>query len=251
MKILQCSDLHGDAVTSGVYRFEEARSALHQAVGVAIAEKVDLFVFTGDLSDPDDGPRALRALGLAIDAAATLLDPVADRRPIPSWWIAGNHDVFEDGSGESVLTPLDRVDPRVRVFDRPARAMLPCRPRVSRGAPAHAIVLPYPSHANAYDPGAFVADARRALGPGSQVVVMTHLQVEGATPGDETTEMARGRDVFFPFEACDPEWLLVGGHYHEAQAFERAGRRLHVPGSMMRLTHGEERNRPRFLVWEV
>jgi len=246
VKILQCSDLHADARTGGVSRFEEARDALHQAVARARDEKVSLFAFTGDLADPEDGQRALRALGLAIEATRSLLSAW-----IPSWWVAGNHDVFEDGSGESVLTPLQEVDPRVRVFDRPTRTLLPGRPKVSRGAPAHALILPYPSLANAYDPRVEVEDMRRTLGPSSQVVVMTHLQVENAPAGDETTEMGRGRDVFFPFEECDERWLLLAGHYHEAQTFERAGRKLHCVGSMLRFTHGEERARPQFRIWEV
>lgn len=248
MKILQCSDLHADWKTAGVSRTEDARDAMRQAVDRAIDEKVDLFAFTGDIADPEDGARALRAFAIALDAVTRLLH--AGPRPIVSWWVAGNHDVIDDGSGDSVLTGLEMLgDTRVRVFDRPARSLLPGRPKVSAGAPAQAIVLPYPSLANAYDPKAYVLEARKAAP--SQVVVLTHLQVEGATPGDETTEMARGRDVFFPFEECDERWLLLAGHYHEGQTFERAGRKLHVPGSMLRLNHGEERIRPRFLIWEV
>jgi DNA repair exonuclease SbcCD nuclease subunit len=247
MKILHCSDLHADWKSAHVSRTEDARDAMRQAVDRAIDERVDLFAFTGDLADPEDGARALRALAIALDAATRLL---AAPRPIPSWWVAGNHDVVDDGSGDSVLTPLSMLgDPRVRVFDHPARTLLPGKPRVSAGAPAQAIVLPYPSLANAYDPKAYVLDARRSAP--AQVVVLTHLQVDGATPGDETTDMARGRDVFFPFEECDERWLLIGGHYHQAQTLERAGRELHVVGSMLRLNHGEEKARPQYRIWEV
>ena len=246
MKILHCSDAHADWRTSGVDRYADVADAMLQTLSAALDEKVALYLFTGDLTDPDDGPRALRALSIAIMVAHKL-----DEAGIASWWLAGNHDVIEDGAGRSTLSPLAELGGLVRVFDAPARAMLPGRPRVGRGAPAHAILLPYPSASKPYEPMAYVADARKALGPSSQVLVATHLQVAGATPGDETTEMARGRDVFFPFASCDPGWLLVGGHYHEGQTFERAGRKLHVPGSLVRLNHGEEKNRPRYLIWEI
>lgn len=245
MKILQCSDAHHDWRTSGVERAPDVEEAFEQTVRVAIDEGVDLYLFTGDLCDPDDGQRALRAVACALDVATLLAD-----RKIPSWWVRGNHDVIETGDDCSTLTPLSRIRADVRVFDQPARVMLPGRPRVGRGAPAFAVLLPYPSATRPYDPAAFVRKARGEL-PTSQVLVAAHLQVDGATPGDETTEMARGRDVFFPFEECAPGWLLVNGHYHEGQTFERAGRKLHVPGSMVRLNHGEERNRPRFLIWEI
>lgn len=244
--ILNSSDWHADWRTAGVDRFDDVREAVAQTVKAAREEKVSLYLFTGDLSDPDDCPRALRAVSLAIEVACELADA-----GIPSFWIAGNHDVIESGEGRSTLTPLAALGGRVRVFDEPARVLLPGRPKAGGGAPAHAVLLPYPPASRPYDPRAFLELQRGALAAASQVLVAGHLQVDGATPGDETTDMARGRDVFFPFDACDPEWLLLGGHYHEGQVFERAGRRLHVPGSMARLNHGEERVRPRFMIWEI
>lgn len=246
MKILHCSDWHADWRTSGVDRFDDVADAVSQTVRVAIEEKVDLYLMTGDLADPDDGPRVLRAVGLAIDAAEQLA-----LQGIPSWWLKGNHCAVEDGSGRSVLTPLASLGAQglVRVFDEPARVLLPGRPTISRGAPAFGLMLPYSAASRSYDPREFVRAQRAALGDESQVLVATHLQVEGATPGDETTEMSRGRDVFFPFEECSPRWLLLGGHYHDGQTFERAGRKLRVPGSLVRLNHGEVLNRPHYTIW--
>ena len=251
--ILQCSDAHADWVTHGVYRYEEVGLAMAQTAVVALKEKVDLYCFTGDLCDPDDGPRALRAVALAVKIATRLAD-----EGIPSWWIRGNHDVFEDGSDESTLSALESVcqSGMVRVFDRPARAILPGKPKVSAGAPAFAVLLPYPSATRPYHPAEYLKAQRRVLSPSAKVFVAGHLQVEGATPGDESTLMARGRDVFFPFAECEPNWLCVNGHYHQGQTFTRPNRdghdiQLHVPGSLVRLNHGEETTEPRFLIWEV
>lgn len=247
MKILQCSDAHGDWLTQGVYRYEDVRSAMLQTSKVACDEKVDLYLFTGDLTNPDDGPRALRAARLALGVGTRLAE-----RGIASWWVRGNHDVFEDGSDESTLTILREANSDlIRVFDHPMRLMLPGKPKLSAGAPAFAIILPYPSATNPYDPAAFVRQERRMVGESSNVLVAAHLHVRGATPGDETTEMSRGREVFFPSEECSQRWLLVNGHYHNAQMLEDAGRRIAIPGSLVRLNHGDEKIRPRYLLWEL
>lgn len=249
MKILHCSDAHHDWKTGGVRRAEEVEEAFDQTVRTAIAEEVDAYVFTGDLSDPDDGPAALAAATCAISVALRL-----DAAGIPSFWLAGNHDVVEDGSGRSTLSPLRALAAltgRVRVFDRPALVALPGKPKVARGAPARLLALPYPSLANAYDPKLAVEQAVRACGEGGQVVVATHLQFEGMHAGEESTEMARGREVRFPVESVPPGWLTIAGHYHDGETIERAGRQIRIAGSLVRLTHGEERNRPRYLIHEV
>ena len=150
--------------------------------------------------------------------------------------------MIEDGSNRSTLTPINGVM-GATVFDGPELVTLP------KGA-GRLIALPYPSVAGTYDPAAFVAEARLKV-QGQRVVVAGHLQVVDAPPGEESEEMGRGRDVPFPFEECEPEWLLLGGHYHVGQSFQRKGRALHVPGSMARLTHGDASGMPRFLIWEV
>jgi DNA repair exonuclease SbcCD nuclease subunit len=244
MKLLHCSDWHADHRTSGVDRFDDVAEAVAQTVKTAREEKVDLYLFTGDLCDPDDVPRALKAVGLAIQVAIELASD-----GIESWWLRGNHCLIENGENRSVLTPLSALgSPLVKVFDTEYEETLPGRKVTERARTA--ILLPYPSASCAYDAAAFVRSI--VSGKDSDVALVAgHLQVEGATPGDETTEMARGRDVFFPFEACDPNWLLLAGHYHQAQVFERHGRKLHVPGSLVRLNHGEEKSEPRYTIWEI
>lgn len=237
MRILHCSDFHGDWLTGGVDRFADVRDAAAQTVKVAIERKVDAYLFTGDLTNPDDGPRALRAVELAISLAMLL-----DEENIESYWVAGNHDVIEDGTGRTTLSPLSALGCGVTVLEQPA--VFPMGQNAM-------VFLPYPSATRPYDPGEWLARRRRELEGRRRVVVAAHLQVEGATPGDESREMARGRDVRFPFEECDPSWLLLGGHYHLAQTIERSGRRLHVVGSLARLNHGEEKHEPQFAVWEV
>jgi DNA repair exonuclease SbcCD nuclease subunit len=236
IRILHTGDWHLDKSTAGVARFDDVARAAQQTVDHAIREKVDLYCFTGDLADPDSGPVVLRCAELAIDLAVQLSDA-----GIPSWWIAGNHDVCEDGTGTTTLSPLRKLRSEVRVVERPI---------VCRGAAMTSILLPYPSMADAYDPIEFVAEADVA--EGLPVFVAGHLtQLEGVVPGEETNEMPRGRGIPWPVVTCDPSWLIAGGHWHDRQVVKVAGRQFHVCGSLARLTFGEERNEPSFNIYEL
>lgn len=247
-RILCSSDWHADHKTSGVDRYDDVAEAVAQTVRVAVEERVDLYLFTGDLCDPDDAPRALRAVALAVEAAGRL-----SSEGIESWWLAGNHDVVEDGSGRTTLSPLAALEkfrwaPRggglasVRVFERPAIEPLP------QGRGRKAVLLPYPPATAPYDPRDMVRDS----GPAVVMVAghMTEVSWVG-DDGEENREMSRGRGVPFPLSECDPSWLLVNGHFHHGRTVQCGEHVLHIPGSLVRLNHGEEKHRPRFLLLDL
>jgi DNA repair exonuclease SbcCD nuclease subunit len=241
-RIVVSSDWHADARSQGVDRYDDVAQAVAQTVKVAKEEKVNLYLMLGDLCDPDDGPRALRSIQLAIETAVDLKEAGID-----SWWLMGNHCCQEDGSGRSVLTPLAALGAGVRVFDRPASVLIPGRPKAHNGL-AFAIMLPYPPATSPYDPVEFVrqeCSERVAL-------VAGHLtEISGIEPGEESLEMSRGRGVPFPLAECSTEWLLLNGHFHRGQTFTSGGRTVQIPGSICRLTHGEAKSKPRFLMVEV
>jgi DNA repair exonuclease SbcCD nuclease subunit len=238
MKVLTASDFHPDVVTGGVSRFHEVANAVQETVNVAIDNKVDLYVFPGDLCDPDDGPSVLRCVDLAIDAAITL-----HQAGIPSVWIAGNHDVVEDGSGITTLTPmlsLMAACPSVYVFEVSNWENI---------AGMRVLALPFTATSHTYDPAEAVR--KMPLPPaGTRTLIVGHLKVEGVQPGEETTEMPRGRDIVFPREVCRerfPNALLINGHYHRQQIHDG----VHIPGSLARLTFGERDYAPGFMIIEV
>jgi DNA repair exonuclease SbcCD nuclease subunit len=239
-RVVVSSDWHVDAATYGVQRLGDVSRAVHETVDSAVVEKADLYLFLGDLSDPDDGPWALQAAAFSIQVATRLA-----RNGIPSWWVAGNHDVVEDGTGMTTLSPLRALDlPEVRVFEVPELAPIPGRSKHSKD-PVQLLALPYTATSRAYEPRSVVAHHRDAMG--ERAVVAGHLQLEGIHPGEETTEMPRGRDVRFPIGDCRPGWLKLNGHYHERQVHQG----VHIPGSVVRLSFGEQKNRPGFLLFEV
>lgn len=243
------SDLHADASTNGLDRFDEIRDAVFVAVDAAIDEskqtdpKNVAFVFAGDLCDPDT-TRSFRAIGMAIEVALTLA-----RFGIRSLWIAGNHDVIENDRGSTVLEPLQQAkygSERIVVAEFPT---------IWRCGNGHIVALPYVARANAYDPSEFVRESCYNLSETdgfSIPIVVGHLTVPSAERGSESDDFARGRDMIFPVEACRNRWgdrcILVNGHYHRKQV-TRDG--VHIPGSPARLRHDEEQHEPGYLVIEV
>ncbi len=237
MKLLFTSDWHLDHTTDGHARFDEVSAAVDHSVKVATEEKVDLYIFAGDLSDPD-GFAVHRAQSKAMATAAQL-----KKNGIPSLWVAGNHDVVEDGYGTTVLSPL-AASGLCHVFEAPG---------VHTIADNVIIVLPFTPRSHAYEPAAFVrqmgAKLPAKVRQSSRVLVVGHLGLAGINPGSETTEMPRGREVLWPLDELTkwfPRATLVGGHYHKAQEYKG----VNIVGSLARLTHGEEKHEPSMLLLE-
>ncbi len=247
MKALVSSDWHADARTIGVPRFEDIEKAVNTTVEVAIAQKVDAYFFPGDLTDPDSGVSVFRSVGLAITTAIRLA-----KADIRSFWLPGNHDVIEDGSGETTLTPMRGLgNPYITLMEKPGRYQIASRN--GGGQSMRIIALPFTPTSHAYDPEKIVAPA---LGLDGINIVIAHLSVPGVQPGEETTEMPRGRDVVFPHHlfpsSMDGRTLLIQGHYHRQQTYRAPGLcPIFIPGSVERLTFSEEKHEPGYLLVDI
>lgn len=238
MKILFISDVHADARLFGVPRFDEMEVAMQDSVRVAVERRVDRYCFLGDLCDPDSGVSVFRCVELALRTAYAL-----HRAHIPSTWLAGNHDVIEDGSGETTLTPLRALaggGMGVRVHEVPGWDQW--------GAGLSMLALPYTATSESYDPEAFVERTWQQAG-GGKVIVLTHLGIEGVQPGEETKDMPRGRDVLYPADAVARRAPLAqfAGHYHKRQVHKG----IQIVGAPARFAFGEKDNDPGFLVCEI
>lgn len=251
MKLVVSSDWHADHVTTGVRRFAEIERAAYASVERAIAERVDAYVFAGDLCDPDSGASVFRSVRLAIGVATKLF-----ASDIPSIWVAGNHDVIEDGSGDTTLTPLRGLSEfgDVHVFERLGSIEI-------GESGARILALPYTATTAEVGPDALLRELALFETP---CVVVSHLGVAGIDPGEETSEMPRGRDVSLPIGDIESQSArvitVVQGHYHaRGDYFLREGRAerkgsgvpLHVVGSLARLTHGEEEHRTGYLILNI
>lgn len=238
MKLLVVSDLHPDVVTFGVPRYPEVESAVDQSVEAAEKYDVDVYVMLGDLADPDQGAATLRAVLMLQRAAMKIA--IAKRKRI-FIAVAGNHDVSEDGSGVTTLTPLRALE---QFF--PERIFIAEQPRLIPLPGDYAfLALPYTARSHASD----IATMAANLWPRTKkVIVGAHLMIDGVTPGEETTEMPRGREIAFPIAETRGAAIRMNGHYHTRQVTKEG---IVIPGSIARLTAGEHKNEPSFLVVEV
>lgn len=239
-KIVTSTDWHADAATLGVRRYDEVAAAVDESVDVAIDERADCYICLGDISDPDSGGDTFRAQFVMIRAAMKLANA-----GVRSIWLAGNHDVCEDGTGATTLTPLLALESTqlVHVAEQPRLVWLD---------PGLAVLcLPFMAVSHGHD----IAAAASALWPSElnsgmpRVIVASHLTVPGVVAGEETTEMPRGRDVVYPFEQTKRAVLRLQGHYHHRQTFDArdGGPPLVIPGSLARLSFSDE-HEPSYLV---
>jgi DNA repair exonuclease SbcCD nuclease subunit len=230
MKIVVTSDWHLDHVSHGVDRHVELAIRAIETCTYAIEQCADAYLFLGDLCDPDRGADVVKSLSVSIEIAVRL-----KAAGIPSLWLAGNHDVIEDGFGRSVLHPLRHL---ATVVEEPGVHAL-CEG-------LHIACLPFTSAAKPYFPQQVVQTWKQQIRTGVPLAV-GHLNVPGLIPGEEVKEMRRGRDVQLPVTELEG-WakLIMNGHIHRQYV---AGA-VRIPGSLAQLTFGEGANDPGFLVCE-
>lgn len=219
----------------GVPRTEDVGRALRRAADYAKNVGADMLACLGDLADPDSGGATSATQAVYAEVAYDLA-----RSGIASIVIAGNHDVWEDGSGRTTLTPLVPAEEHFRflyVVEEPRVISLG-----DDDGNVSFLCLPYAPASRNYDPRAFAAREMATLT--GRVVVLGHLMLPGIVPGEETLEMARGRDMAFPIEETTGAALRLNGHYHKRQVTKDG---IQIPGSLVRLSFGEEANEPCFL----
>lgn len=243
MKIIVSSDWHLDWSTGGVSRTPDINEAVQTVVQAAKREGADLFVFTGDLTNPDS-VRSHQAVAIAVAVATHLWFGCG----IATRWVVGNHDIIEDGSGGSTLGAVAAIGDTLANAPGARNGM-----RVYAGPTVEVVnnrtilALPFTPRSHPYDPVSFVESVPRET---VVDVVVAHLNIEGIAPGSETKDMPRGRDVFLPLATIRRRWpaaKVINGHYHRRQLFDG----VHIPGSLARLTFGEEHHSPGYLVVEV
>lgn len=239
MKFLVASDFHPDVVTFGVPRFSEVKDAFRQTIESAHVNEVDAYIFLGDLADPDQGAATLRSVEMLAEGVMANA-----RKGIPSILIAGNHDVCEDGSGATTLTPLRSIE---RYYSDLVHVCE--QPRLIHLSDSHDfLALPYAARSHAYNPAERVRSMWPARQMGTKVIVGGHLMIDGVTPGEETHEMPRGREIAFPMKDTAQAVLRMNGHYHARQTTKEG---IEIPGSLARLFYGEHKNEPSYLLVEV
>lgn len=230
MKLLITGDFHRDLTLDGYDRYDELTRAIQEVEETVIGEDIDVFVFLGDLTDPDS-PNAHRAIADTIGFARRI--ELSGSRTVKTFWIPGNHDIVEDGRGTHTLLALREAG--FTVVDEPLLMTVKEK---------RFLFLPYTGLARRYDPLAFV----KAFSDDLKLhAVFGHCtRIPGHPDGSETTDMHRGRDLVFPTAELKrrfPGAMLFNGHYHRRHLGD-----VMTPGALARCTHGEADMTPGYLL---
>lgn len=242
MRIVACSDAHLDWRTAGVERYGEIVESFEHAVEFAMGanpekKKANVFAFTGDLCDSDDGRDVLRATSYAVSVADRLC-----QHGIVSIWVAGNHDVCGDDA-TTTLDPVKALTSKdvIAATSGPVSVVMGTTKAFLR-------ILALPYSPKPYNPSVALTEAALlARERDYPLLVFSHLMLPGMHLGSESAELARGKDRMFPLDVMrevKPK-LVISGHYHRAQTTEDG---IKIPGSLARLTFDEQDHAPSFLV---
>lgn len=248
VRALLTSDWHGDKSTAGLPRFDDVMSSARRAAELAVALRVDWYVFLGDLTDPEPG--AHRVVAAAIEVFTFLL-----ARRIGVVVLGGNHDACEDSAASSAIDPIAAharvVGGDFVVFTQPGHIEL--------GPGVFLVALPHPHRGKPYDPEKWLDEQSQLReipwGMGERsVLVAGHLEVDAyeqeSHRGSEATVMPRGRPGRFPVAKARALWgdraVLVNGHYHKAHMDP-----VLVPGALERLARDEMGHEPQVLVVDL
>lgn len=267
-KIAFVSDLHIDTVTAGVERIGEVEAWADKVCAHCVANEVDHLIVCGDIYDPGS-TQDPRWSALIIQLAAKFAGAVGGTTA----WIAGNHDVVWTSLLYSTLTPLawavaaaresNATGPfgDVEVCESPRLVLLEHRSVASKCV--HLLALPYvarPAMSGPYEEMVrqevdLMFDRNGVNGGRSHwpLIVAGHLTIPGVQPGSEA-DMVCGRDILFPaaqVRDLRPD-IVVNGHYHVPQTVRYEGLDIHIVGSPIRVTFGEDDAAPRgYLLAEV
>jgi DNA repair exonuclease SbcCD nuclease subunit len=235
------TDLHLDASTAGVSRFDEVIDSTDSFVDAVKTQRIETAVLMGDYFDPGK----LNASKM-VTALLGLIRRISFAGASRVFVMAGNHDVIESSEIWTTISPLREVygfsASRVFVDEVPKFHVIE-RARDAGTKSFGLLTLPFVARAAEAEANArfdeAVQLAQRANFP---VIVAGHRTIEGAQVGSESLEMARGRDSAFPVEAIKSinPVAIFNGHYHRRQTIRIGGLTIHVPGSPVRFTFGEQ-----------
>lgn len=221
-------DLHLDSNVKGLSRTEEIKEVLYSLRDKFYNENYDCMIQLGDVFTPKNNkiPYYLYILSEWLRGI--------DHRYV----LVGNHDVI-DYDYNIVHTPICSQLSISGCINFPMTIW-------NNDCDYTFLFLPYllNSFAKKQYSGKSAQDvlnerAENAIEKNKNIIVFSHLNVVGATIGQEQ-EIPRGSDLYLP-ECCvesDKVKYIFNGHYHKNQEIGK----IHMPGCVIRLDMGEKDN---------
>lgn len=241
VRVAIVGDLHLGRTTRGLDRTDEVEAAWDLCVEEAEAEGCDVLIQTGDVFDGSAPAPELTATMIRMFHAA------AGRFGLVCVCV-GNHDLRHGRDRSDALAAL-----RAHPTDGLVCAHVPTAVPVP-GSPFDVLLLPYESRSRRGwdDPegqdAVVVAALRSGARPGSRLLCVGHLDLDGVMPGSETA--ARGGGHQWP---GGRGWgsrvaLSVNGHYHRPQVVSHGAFDVHCVGTPVALDFGEAGEAKRWMM---
>ncbi|HEY9076667.1 MAG TPA: exonuclease SbcCD subunit D [Anaerolineaceae bacterium] len=270
IKLLHFADAHidmagrgrQDPVTGLPLRVQDFLKALDLIIDTAIAEGVDLVIFSGDAyKDRTPAPTYQREWGRRIMRLSNA--------HIPAILLVGNHDVPPAAGRAHAMQEFETLQPPHTIVC--GKPML-LSPAELAGLPLQIIALPWVYRSglmaalemSAANPDQINTELEvrirdlvnkflESLDPNLPTILVAHASIQGAKYGTERTVML-GSDLVLPQSlVCDPRFDYVAlGHIHKAQNLnEGAHPPVIYPGSIERVDFGEVGDEKYFVIADV
>jgi len=267
LKLLHFSDAHIDVANYGRHdpqtglpvRVLDFLRSLDEIIDAAIAERVDMVLFSGDAyKDRNPAPTFQREWGRRIMRLS--------KAHIPTLLLVGNHDLSPSLGRAHAMEEYNTLEiPFVRVLAKPELL----GPKDLWGLPLQVIAVPWVARSQMMAFGAvettegeeiysrleellgeqvigFLAQADAGL----PIVLMAHASVQGAIYGGERSVML-GADLVLPGSLVKDKRLdyVALGHIHKAQDVNEGFKPPVVyPGSIERVDFGEAQDDKYFVM---
>ncbi|MER3397583.1 MAG: nuclease SbcCD subunit D [Chloroflexota bacterium] len=264
-RVVHFSDLHLgvenygrlDPATGLSTRIGDFLKAFDAVVDYAIAEQVDLVLFTGDAyKNRDPSPTLQREF-------ARRVVRLRESR-IPIFLLVGNHDVPLASGRATTLDIFHTLAlPGVYVGNR-----LDLYRVETKSGPIQVVAVPWLSRHRVFGRDdlrdkpieeinrallewalARLEEATARLDPDFPAILAVHGVVAGAEPGSERNLMLGNEYTWTPGDLARPEFCYVAlGHVHRHQVLRRADPPLVYAGSLERVDFSEEREEKGFVL---
>jgi len=258
IKLLHFSDAHIDIISQGrrdpesglPIRVMDFLKALDRIINVAIEEKVDLVLFTGDaFKDRNPASTYRREWDRRIMRLA--------QSDIPILLLVGNHDISPAAGRANTLHEFETLQvPKVKVLSQPGFL----RPADLWGLPLQVIAIPYITRSTVMasleieglPANKITAELEERLSElvlgwlekkdnSLPLILTAHASVEGAVYGQERSVIL-GNDLTLPGSLVRDQRIdyVAMGHIHKAQDVNKGHKPPVVyPGSIERVDFGE------------
>jgi exonuclease SbcD len=265
MKILHAADLHFGITLYGVLnknsglntRLEDFINSFNQVIDYAVDNKIDLFVFAGDVYKTRYPTPVLEKV--FAECVYRLY-----KNKIRTYIVLGNHDLrFQEDSAHAVSVIEELKMPYIKIVSKPHAELFVSE----KGEQAYIVAVPYQTYRSLglrdnIEASAVISESIKQiiseLPKGKPIIVVSHFTVEGTKLQNVTvaSQLAQAvkagwsNEPVISLDAFDGADYVALGHIHKHQAWRRNGTIIAYSGGIDRCKFDEQGDKG-FLVYDT